>query len=178
VRSPEIRCLKCVDALRAALHLTKAMNSSKFRVVALPTDTADEARQRAAEGRPAYRISVVDSPKSAPCRHCLQWAKPGERVILFPYGAIPSGRPYSETGPIFVHAESCQRYDEQSFPSQFREGRVFRAYNAADDLIDARLPNGDEPEAVIEKLFENPEITFVHARSVTHGCYTFRVERI
>jgi len=37
--------------------------------------------------------------------------------------------------------------------------------------------NGSEPETVIQELFENPETAFVDARSVTHGCFTFRVQR-
>jgi hypothetical protein len=160
------------------MRLGGDMNSSSFRIVALPTAVAETARKAAAENRSDYRIVLADSPNAFPCRHCLQWAKPGERVILFPYDAVPAGRPYSERGPIFIHAESCPRYIDRTYPPGFREGRVFRAYNAADDLIDAHLPNGDEPEAVIEKLFENPDTAFVQARSVTHGCYTFRVERI
>ena len=154
------------------------MNTSKFRVVPLATSLAEAARQAAAEGRPDHRTSIVDSPDSAPCRHCLQWAKPGERVILFPYDAIPSGKPYSERGPVFVHAESCEQYSEPGYPAAFREGRVFRAYSRDSDIIDARLMNGEPPEAVIEKLLENPDTAFVHARSVTRGCYTFGVERI
>ena len=45
-------------------------------------------------------------------------------------------------------------------------------------MIDAEVVNGSQPEAVIEKLLQNPEIAFVDARSVTRGCYTFRIERI
>src|ERR1700736_2326595 len=155
------------------------MKTSNFRIVALPTNVAEAARKAVAENRPDHRVVTIDSPHGAPCRHCLRWAEPGERVILFPYHAVPSGQPYSETGPIFVHAEPCNRYSaEKEYPSQFRDGRVFRAYNSTDDLINAILPNGDEPEAVIEKLLNNPETAFVHARSATHGCYTFRVERL
>ena len=153
------------------------MTKSNFRVVALPTAIAEAARKGAAEKRPDHRVVVVDSPHSAPCRHCLQWAKPGERVILFSYDAIEPGGPYSERGPIFVHAEPCRRYEEAEYPPEFRTGRAFRAYNANTDLIDACLPNGETPEAVVEKLFENPETAFVHARSATHGCYTFKIER-
>jgi hypothetical protein len=154
------------------------MTAPKFRIVALSTSVADSARKAAADDRPDHRIVVADSPNGFPCRHCLQWAKPGERLILFPYDAVPSGQPYCEIGPIFVHAESCARYHQQAYPSNFRQGRVFRAYNKTNDLIDARLPEGEEPEAVIEKLFRNPQTAFVHARSLTHGCYTFGVERI
>src|SRR4051812_12885 len=123
------------------------MNFPKFRVVALSTNVAEAARKAAVENRPDHRVVEVDSPNTAPCRHCLRWAEPGERVILFPYNSVPPGRPYSETGPIFVHADPCQRYTgEHEYPGQFRIGRVFRAYNSTDDLIDAILPNGDEPE--------------------------------
>ena len=91
----------------------------------------------------------------------------------------PARRPYSETGPIFVHAEPCERYAAtHEFPADFRNGRVFRAYNSDHDMIDAEVVNGSEPEAVIEKLLQNPETAFVDARSVTRGCYTFRIERI
>jgi hypothetical protein len=100
-------------------------------------------------------------------------------VILFPYTAIPPGHPYSESGPIFVHAEPCGRYAAtREFPPDFRYGRVMRAYNSNFDMIGAEIVNGSEPETVIEKLFQNPETAFVDARSVTHGCYTFRVQRV
>lgn len=177
-RTPRIHCPKSVGAFAAIVDLAKAMKTSPFRAVALPTAVAEAARKAAAEGKPDHRIVVVDAPNSNPCRHCLRWAKPGETVILFPYQAIPSGRPYSECGPIFVHSNRCVRYDQPGYPPAFREGRVFRAYNSGCDIIDAVLPDGERPEAVIEKLFENPDTAFVHARSATRGCYTFQVERI
>lgn len=153
------------------------MTQKTFRVVALSTSVADAARKAAAQNRPDHRAMVVDSLHSAPCRHCLSWAKSGERVIMFPYDSIPSGRPYSERGPIFVHADPCPRYEDDNYPAQFRQGRAFRAYNRDHDLIDACLPNGETPEAAIAKLFENPQTAFVHARSATHGCYTFEIDR-
>ena len=152
------------------------MKSSTFRIVPLPTEVADRARRMA--GAPDHAIMVADSPRGYPCRHCLKFAQPGEQVILFPYESIPAGRPYSETGPIFVHAESCKRYaDADKFPDELRNGRVLRAYNSNFDMIDAEVVNGTEPEAIVEKLLQNPETAFVDARSVTRGCYTFRIER-
>ncbi len=121
---------------------------------------------------------LADSPSGYPCRHCLHFAKPGERLILFPYAAIPAGHPYSESGPIFVHAEQCERYRAtHEYPEDFRRGRAFRAYNTGYDMIDAEVANVNEPEAIVEKLLQNPETAFVDARSVTRGCYTFRIQR-
>jgi hypothetical protein len=155
------------------------MSKSKFRVIALASEVAEAARASAAKGAPDHRVVMADSPVDYPCRHCLQWAEPGERMILFPYDAIPSGHPYSERGPIFVHERQCPRHAASGqFPSAFRNGRVFRAYNARLDIIDAQLQNGSAAESIIEKLLGNPETAFVDARSATHGCYTFRLERI
>jgi hypothetical protein len=155
------------------------MKTSTFRVVPLPTKIAEQARRTAASGQPDHAVIVADSPASYPCRHCLRWVEPGERVILFPYTSIPPGHPYSETGPIFVHSDPCERYaDTSQFPPDLRAGRALRAYNSKFDMIDAQVVDDDEPETVIEKFFQNPDTKFVDARSVTRGCYTFRIERI
>jgi hypothetical protein len=154
------------------------MKTSPFQVIPLSTEIADAARRAVNAGAPDHELITVDSPESSPCRHCLRWAQPGERVILFPYPAIPSGRPYSETGPIFVHAAECKRYSATNeYPADFRNGRVFRAYDSNYNIIDAQVVDGTEPEAVIESLFQNPKTAFVDARSVTRGCFTFRVQR-
>src|SRR5438067_1666935 len=154
------------------------MSNSMFRIIPLPTEIAEAARRAINAGVADHSLLTADSPGSAPCRHCLRWAQPGERVILFPYSAIPSDHPYSETGPIFVHAEKCERYSAtDEYPADFRNGRVFRAYDSNYNLIDAQVMNGSEPEVVIETLFQNPGTAFVDARSVTHGCFTFRVQR-
>jgi hypothetical protein len=154
------------------------MKSSSFRIVPLPTEIAEAARRAIKTGAADHALTTAESPGSSPCRHCLRWAQPGERVILFPYAAIPSGLPYSETGPIFVHAEKCERYSAtDEYPAEFRNGRVFRAYDSNYNLIDAQVMNGSEPETVIERLFQNADAAFVDVRSVTHGCFTFRVQR-
>jgi hypothetical protein len=63
------------------------------------------------------------------------------------------------------------------YPADFRNGRVFRAYDSNYNIIDAQALNGSEPEVVIESLFQNPDTAFVDVRSITRGCFTFRVQR-
>ena len=154
------------------------MKSPSFQIVPLPTEIADAARSAVKAGAADHALITVDERGSAPCRHCLRWAQPAERVILFPYAAIPSGHPYSETGPIFVHADGCHRYSATNeYPADFRNGRVFRAYDSNYNIIDAQVMNDSQPEVVIENLFQNPDTAFVDVRSVTRGCFTFRVQR-
>jgi hypothetical protein len=155
------------------------MKTSSFRIVPLPTEIAETARRDATAGASDHAVVTADSPRGYPCRHCLRWARPGERMILFPFAAIAPGRPYSESGPIFVHAEACARYAAtREFPAEFRKGRVLRAYNSQHDMIAAEVANGEGPEAVIERFLQKPETAFVHVRSASHGCYTMEVERI
>jgi hypothetical protein len=156
----------------------KGFANTAFRIVPLATEVAERARRRAAAGAADHAIVIADSPNAYPCRHCLRWAQPGERVILFPYESVPADHPYSETGPIFVHVKACERYSAtDKYPADFRNGRAFRAYDANFNMIDAEVANGSEPEAIVEKLLQNPETAFVDARSVTRGCFTFRIER-
>jgi Protein of unknown function (DUF1203) len=154
------------------------MKTPTFQIVPFPTEVAEKARRTIEAGAADHTVLVADSPNGYPCRHCLRWAQPGERVILFPYASIPPGHPYSETGPIFVHAEKCECYSAiGEYPADFRNGRAFRAYDANYNLIDAEVANENDPESVIQKLFQNPETAFVDARSVTRGCFTFRIQR-
>ena len=154
------------------------MKTSTFRIVPLPTEIAEKARRAVASGAADHTVVTADSATGYPCRHCLRWAQPGERMILFPYASIPPGHPYSETGPIFVHSERCQRYAAtDQYPEDFRNGRAFRAYDANYNMIDAEVVNGNDPEAFIERLLQNPKVEFVDARSVSRGCFTFRMKR-
>ena len=154
------------------------MTSHYFRVVPLRSEAADAARRALAAGAPDHSLVTADAPKSYPCRHCLKCANPGERVILFPFAAIEPGGPWTDIGPIFVHAEACERYAEtETFPPQFRDGRAMRAYDSEQNMIDALVVQGDEAEACIAGLLENSAADFINVHSVTRGCYTFGIKR-
>ena len=153
------------------------MTNNSFQVIALPTGLAEDARRKAANGATDHKISVVEAEHAAPCRHCLTWAKPGERVILFPYQAIPSDRPYAESGPIFIHAEPCARYNSpDQLPRELRGGRAIRAYNRQHEIVAAEVADG-APEELAARLLQDEAVDFLHVRSASHGCYTFKIER-
>lgn len=154
------------------------MKQQKYRIVPLPTEVANAARVSRAAGAAEYALVTADSPSGYPCRHCLQCAKTGEQLILFPFASVDSG-PYKECGPIFVHAEPCTRYAEtERYPDAVRNGRSVRAYDARKFMIDARVVNGEDPERLIAELLANPDVSFLQVRSVTRGCYTMGVERV
>ncbi len=155
------------------------MRERSFRIVPLSADVVEAAHRALAAGAPDHALVRVNSVSGYPCRHCLRFAQPGECVILFPYASIEPGRPYSESGPIFVHEKACQPYaDTAHFPADLRHGRVVRAYDAHSNMIDAVVVQGDGPEVVIEKMLRNPDVAFLQGRSVSRGCFTVRIERV
>jgi hypothetical protein len=154
------------------------MKATTYRIVPLPTEVAERARANARAGASDHVIVTADAAKSYPCRHCLQWAAPGQELVLFPFTTIEPGKPYAETGPIFVHAKACERYRAtDEFPGEFRESRSIRGYDAAENMIAGEVINGSGPEEVIDQLLENPQIAFLQVRSASRGCYTFGIER-
>ena len=84
-----IRCLNSVDAGTGVVIKVLNMKTSTFRIVPLSTDVAEAARRGAASGMPDHTVVVADLSEGYPCRHCLRFAKRGERLILFPYASIP-----------------------------------------------------------------------------------------
>ena len=163
---------------QVARRYASDMKQHNYRMVPLSTEVADAARRGLAAGASDHALMTRDAPNGYPCRHCLQWAEAGEQLILFPFAAVDHG-PYRETGPIFVHAEPCTRYENTySYPAEFRNGRVIRGYDERKFIIDARIVNGEGPETAIDDLLQNPRAAFLHVRSVGYGCYTMGVERV
>ena len=89
-----------------------------------------------------------------------------------------SRNPYRETGPIFLHADGCERYAGGTLPPDFAQRPiVLRAYDAAQNIARAEVVVDGTTEQRIAGLVADPEIAWVHARSLTHGCYLFRIDR-
>lgn len=153
---------------------------SSFQVVPIPTEVAESVRatrKAPVYGFPAYKEVAAGR---APCRHCLRLIRVHEEeLLLFTYDPFRElGQP-PLPGPIYIHAEKCERHSEQtSFPDEYR-GRLmtFVAYGADRKLLDeVRLTNGGE-EDVAQRLFADPAVKYIHVRSTEAGCYLFRLDR-
>lgn len=115
----------------------------------------------------------------APCRSCLRVTPSGTRLILLAHRPFATNGPYAETGPVFVHADECERYRaHDTFPADFRERTlVFRAYDATGEIRDATLAAGTQAEETLSRLFADRAVASVHVRNPAWGCFDFAVER-
>ena len=151
-----------------------------IRVVAIPTETAKSVRatRRApVYGFPAHEEVGTDS---APCRHCLRLIAAGvDRRILFTYDRFGEVESLPLPGPVFIHAEDCQRYPEDAgFPDELRNSpRTLEAYAQGRRLLAQEYVTDGKMEKVIEQFFARPDVDYIHVNSTTAGCDTFRIER-
>ena len=151
-----------------------------IRVVAIPTEVAEDVRATMKAPRFGFPAHAELSTDAAPCRHCLRLTKAGEdRRILFTYDRFAGIEPNPQPGPIYIHAESCARYPENAgLPSElFSSPRTVEAYARGRKLIAQEYVTDGKFEPAIERLFASPEVDYLQVHSTTAGCFTFRVER-
>ncbi|MDP9847404.1 DUF1203 domain-containing protein [Streptosporangium lutulentum] len=163
---------------------------SIFRTFAIDAEVVAELRVRDDAGRPPRLI--VDAEGGSPLRCCLRRSLPGERLALLSYaplrrwaartGGDPG--PYEELGPVFVHAEPCEGPGGTGFPVDVGgERRVFRAYDAAGDILGGQLVDHHvscdaiAAETILAEQFADPEVALVHVRAVEFGCFLFEAHR-
>jgi len=150
-----------------------------FRYTGIPASLAEQARRTLRSpqyGHPAHRELAHGY---GPCRLCLRTFAIGEEDrLLFTY------QPFSETGslpapgPVFIHAESCERFSEATLPPDFRElPLVIEGFRTGGTLaIQARVRD-ESPETVVARVFEEPGVRYAHIRNAEAGCFMARIDR-
>ena len=155
--------------------------SQSFRVVAIPTKVADLVRSTMRSpgyGHPAHEEMATGY---GPCRHCLRDFQIGrERRILFTYDPFYGMEPLPLPGPVFIHADPCERFaDGHGFPKDLRSHRLtFAAYGAGRRLLTEMFVENRDVETIIEELFGRQDVSYLHVRDTEAGCYDFRIERV
>lgn len=160
------------------------MNASpiRLRFVALPTAQA-RAYQRGApdaNGQPPERhTSRADG---LPCRHCLTEVAAGHPYLILSHRPFPAPQPYAESGPIFLHAQACERHPESGgLPAMFRRwaNLLVRGYGHDDRIVygTGQVVAVGQLEATAASLLADPQVAYLHLRSATNNCYQCRVER-
>ena len=152
------------------------------RFIAMPSETVRGFRggQPDAHGQPPERH--VSDGSGNPCRHCLDDIAGGDPFLIFAWRPFPAPQPYAETGPIFLHAEECERHDEAAgMPAMFleRERFLLRGYDRGDRIVygTGQVVATAEMERAAAVLLDRPDIAYLHVRSAGYNCYQCRIER-
>jgi hypothetical protein len=123
---------------------------------------------------------VADSKPGFPDRIELRDAEPGESVLLLNYTHQPAPTPYRASHAIFVREGARRAYDRMGEIPDALRSRVIslRAFDADHLMVDADLTDGRALEGLIERLFEDPRVRYLHAHYAKRGCYAARIERV
>ncbi|MGD0543094.1 MAG: DUF1203 domain-containing protein [Candidatus Acidiferrales bacterium] len=149
------------------------------RVMAISTDLAEAVREMQKDPHYKFPAYADISKGDAPCRHCLKIIPAGEQALLFTYDAFEGVEKLPLPGPVYIHAWSCERYPEDAgFPAELKNSpRTLNAYATGRKLLAQEYVGNGTVDSAIEKLFERSDVHYIHVRSTTVGCYTFRIER-
>lgn len=152
----------------------------KLSVRGIPSEEVDQLRRGGpdANGQPA--LLRVAEGLANPCRHCLGLIAEGDQKLVLAYRPFDALQPYAETGPIFLHAESCERCESDAMPAwfDFLEPAIVRGYGE-DHWI--RYDTGDvvpgrELTTACQAILGDATIAYVHIRS-KYNCFQCRVDR-
>ncbi len=153
---------------------------TKFRVIAIPTKVATLVRTSQTSpgyGHPAHTELATGY---GPCRHCLRTFRVGEeRRILFTYDPFYGIEQIPLPGPVFVHAEVCERYREDGgYPADMlSHAAVLTAYAKGQTLIAREIVDDRRHAVAVARLLDRDEVDYIEVRDQIAGCYDFRIQR-
>jgi hypothetical protein len=152
----------------------------QIRIVAIPTKVAESVRATMLAPKYGFPAHSEVGADPAPCRHCLRLITSGvDRRVLFTYDRFAGVESLPLPGPVFIHAETCERYPESAgFPDELRASpRTLEGYARGRHLLAQKYVTDGEMERAIEEIFARSDVDYIHVNSTTAGCYTFRIER-
>ncbi|MCX7292749.1 DUF1203 domain-containing protein [Janthinobacterium sp.] len=123
---------------------------------------------------------VVDQHPGFPDRIGLVDAELGETVLLLNHVSQPAATPYRASHAIFVREGATHAYDAvNQVPASMRRRLLsLRAYSADGMMLDAEVVDGNAVEDVIAQLFDNTDVSYIHAHNAKRGCYAARIDRV
>lgn len=154
---------------------------TSIRFIAMPTTLARHYQGGGADANGQTPEIHVSDGDGMPCRHCLQNIAAGDKYLILSYRPFPAPQPYAETGPIFLHAETCERFPEtDEMPRMFRETSdyILRGYSCQDRIVygTGRVIATENIPARAAELLNRADVAYVHMRSARNNCFQCRIE--
>lgn len=150
-----------------------------FRVLPIDSKLAEAVRNTLKSPQYGHPAHVETASGYGPCRACLKQFRAGEEGrILFTFNPFQGLDEYPSPGPVFIHADSCQSYDNaQAFPEELRSlPLTLEAYGENRWIIARERPAAAEIEGSVERLLHTSGVRYIHVRNTEAGCFIARIE--
>ncbi len=121
----------------------------------------------------------VDAENTSPCRITLQDAAIGDSVLLMNYEHQPVKNAYQSRHAIYVNeAATAAGVFVNEIPAQMQRRLLsIRAFDAADEIIDADVIDGSDARTLIQRFFSTQKTSYLHVHFARRGCFAARVDR-
>ncbi len=122
---------------------------------------------------------VVIEHDGGPCRVTLEDAPAGTELLLFTYRHQDTESPYRAEGPIYIRRDAeLAKLGAGEVPGSVRTRMLsVRAYNNQDMIVNAEVTDGSQLENVVDSLFMDASVAYLHVHYARYGCYACRVDR-
>ncbi len=152
-----------------------------FQLIALPESqfahyfAMDEAELK----KHNARKQIADVSPCYPCRVSLEDAKVGESMLLINYQHQSELSAYQASHAIFVRENQVEaKPASNEIPKVIRQRLIsVRAFDQAHEIIEADVVDGRDLDGLIDSLFENPAVSYLHLHYAKPGCFAARVVR-
>jgi hypothetical protein len=147
---------------------------------ALPTEAVRALRNGGVDAYGRRPERKVSDGGGVPCRHCMRNVAAGEPYLVLAYRPFPELQPYAETGPIFLHADECERAEPGAGLPEILASPdyIVRGYGGDDRIVygtGAVVPTADIADRA-EALLARDDVAYVHVRSARNNCYQCRID--
>lgn len=154
--------------------------SKELRVSGIATEQAIRLRKLEPDANGQKPVEMISDGKSNPCRHCLGLIAKGDAMLLLAYRPFDELQPYAETGPVFLHKETCERYDSNMMPAWFDhfDPAIIRGYCEAHYIRydTGKTVPGKNLAIACQNILDDASVAYVHIRS-KFNCFQCRVDR-
>jgi Protein of unknown function (DUF1203) len=152
----------------------------RFTIEALPQEVATYVRENGRDPVWGHPVRTELATGFGPCRLCLRTFKEGEEMrVLFTHDTYSGVSEFSQPGPVYIHAESCERFHGEGFPPELRALELtFEAVAAGPRVVALERTGGEDAEGVIGRLLDLPEVDYVNVRNTEAGCFVARVDLV
>lgn len=121
---------------------------------------------------------VVVNGSGFPERIEMRDAQPGETLLLVNFEHQPADTPYRSSHAVYVREGATERWSGDHLPEVMRRRLLsLRGFSADGSMIDADVVEGRDAEPLIERLFGDPSVAYIHAHYARPGCYAARIDR-
>lgn len=122
---------------------------------------------------------IADSDTGFPCRVSLEDAAAGDELLLLHYTHHSADSPYRASGPIYIRRGKARRVLAPGVVPDYVTRRIMsvRAYDAGQMMLAAEVTEGLRVARVLQEMFADPAVAYVHLHHAKQGCFSCHVRR-